>query len=82
MAWNKFGNTGGGASSGSGGTKRGGSARTPIVPESRSMVDCTRCLGQGQIGNPAVETDEDGAFTGEDLQDCPDCDGDGKVTAR
>jgi hypothetical protein len=79
VAWNKRGNTGGGASSGSGGTKRGGSARTPIVDSGRSSVDCPRCLGEGQIGNPAAEADEDGVFTGSDLQRCPRCEGKGTV---
>jgi hypothetical protein len=82
VKWNKRGNTGGGASSGSGGTKRGGSARTPISGGvDRGVLTCPRCLGEKQIGNPATESDEDGDFTGEDLQECPRCRGKGTVTA-
>lgn len=84
MAWNKRGNAGGGASSGTGGTKRGGSGRTPIDDESTGTagtLTCPRCLGHQQIGNPAAESDEDGVFTGRDLQKCPRCDGTGRVSA-
>lgn len=82
MKWNKRGNTGGGASSGSGGTKRGGSARTPIADSGTDAAGCPRCLGEGQIGNPAAERDVGGVFTGEDLQECPRCAGTGTVGGR
>jgi hypothetical protein len=82
VAWNKRGNTGGGASTGSGGTKRGGSARTPITDDAGGVLDCPRCLGEKEIGNPAAEQDEDGVFTGRDLQRCPRCNGTGTVRGR
>jgi hypothetical protein len=83
MVWNKRGNTGGGASSGRGGTKRGGSGRTPITDQSSTnLITCPRCLGEGQIGNPAAEQDADGTFTGRDLEECPRCGGEGTVTGK
>ena len=83
MVWNKRGNTGGGASSGSGGTKRGGSGRTPLNDGERSTtLTCPRCQGEGQIGNPAAEKDEGGTFTGRDLIKCPRCGGSGTVKSK
>jgi hypothetical protein len=81
VVWNKRGNTGGGASSGRDGTKRGGSGRTPLTDsQSSDTLTCPRCLGEKQIGNPAAEQDEDGIYTGRDLQECPRCGGTGGVT--
>jgi hypothetical protein len=84
VVWNKRGNTGGGATSGRGGTKRGGSARTPIDghnPRPPALA-CTRCQGEGQIGNPAAERDAGDTFSGEDLVTCPDCAGRGTLGGR
>jgi hypothetical protein len=88
MVWNKRGNTGGGVSSGKDARgrvtiKRGGSGRTPLVDEGPTeLIMCPRCLGEGQIGNPAVEQDEDGNYTGRDLQQCPRCGGTGRVKKK
>ncbi|CAO5186160.1 CR-type domain-containing protein [Frankia sp. AiPs1] len=84
MVWNKRGNTGGGVSSGRSGTKRGGSARTPIDGRAPGMPPsaCPRCQGEGQIGNPAIERDAGEAFSGEDLKRCPDCAGSGRLRGR
>jgi hypothetical protein len=83
VAWNKRGNTSGGASSGAGGTKRGGSTPTPVVDASPApaTLTCPHCLGEGQVGNPVAESDEDGVFTGRDLVQCPRCTGAGTVSA-
>lgn len=56
MVWNKRGNTGGGASSGRSGTKRGGSGKNP-VSDSTSTSDCPSCQGVGEVGTPNTEKD-------------------------
>ncbi len=79
----KRGVTGGGSSTGSGGTKRGGSGRTPISDGvDRGLLTCPKCLGETQIGNPAQEQDKDGNYIGEDLVKCPRCNGTGTVTGK
>ncbi len=79
----KRGVTGGGSSSGSGGTKRGGSARTSISDGvDLGLLTCPKCRGEKQIGNPAQEQDEDGNYIGEDLVTCPRCNGTGTVKGK
>jgi DnaJ-class molecular chaperone len=93
VVWNKRGNTGGGASSGRGGTKRGG--KDPVVrddtdPDRRKkggstgdrpveFGDCSACNGLGEVEAPRSEVDEDGAFRGAQVVTCTACGGEGKV---
>jgi DnaJ-class molecular chaperone len=79
VVWNKRGNTGGGASSGRDGTKRGGKDYTPEISVDQGTMTCPRCSGSGEVRRPHVETDEDGGFTGSDQMDCPRCGGSGTV---
>ncbi len=93
MVWNRRGNTRGGASSGTGGTKRGGKApviRDDTDPDHRKaggttgdrsveFGDCSACNGKGKVETRAVERDEDGQFSGAAVTDCAACDGEGRV---
>jgi hypothetical protein len=79
---NKRGANLGGSSSGTGGTKRGGSAHTAAESIDQGTLTCPRCDGSGGVGRPTLEADTDGAFAGEHDQKCPRCDGTGRVTAR
>ncbi len=78
MAWNKRGNTRGGASSGSGGTKRGGSGSNP-VDAGTTAADCPTCQGKGETVAPNAERDEDGAYPGAQMTRCTSCNGTGKI---
>ncbi len=82
VVWNKRGNTGGGASSGSGSTKRGGKDYTASHSVDHGTTTCPRCSGTGEIVRDHVETDEDGGFSGADRMTCPRCGGEGTVTRR
>ncbi|EFC78925.1 hypothetical protein [Parafrankia sp. EUN1f] len=80
MAWNKRGSTGGGASTGRDGVKRGGKGGTTgrNVKEVQ-FADCTTCNGAGKVTRDVVEGDEDGGFTGTQEFDCTSCNGVGRV---
>ncbi|MCK9876678.1 hypothetical protein MXD61_24275 [Frankia sp. AgPm24] len=93
MVWNRRGNTDGGASSGRGGTKRGGSP--PVVRDDGDrhrrkaggdtgdrpveFGDCSTCNGKGEIESGRQEVDEDGRFLGNAVVRCLVCDGTGRV---
>ncbi len=51
VVWNKRGNTGGGASSGSAGTKRGGKDYTSSRTVDRGTMTCLRCNGRGTVAS-------------------------------
>ncbi|WP_255649223.1 hypothetical protein [Frankia sp. ArI3] len=94
MVWNKRGNTDGGASSGRGGTKRGG--KPPVVrddsdPDRRKaggntgdqpveFGTCSACDGKGEVETGRQEVDEDGRFAGNAVTKCTACSGGGRVT--
>ncbi|WP_239310139.1 hypothetical protein, partial [Frankia sp. Cj3] len=82
VVWNKRGNTGGGASSGSGGTKRGGKDYTSSHSVDRGTMTCPRCSGSGEVERDHVETDGDGGFSGADRMTCLRCNGRGTVASR
>ncbi|SNQ51536.1 conserved hypothetical protein [Frankia canadensis] len=96
MVWNKRGNTDGGASSGRGGTKRGG--RDPVVRDDSDrdkkkrggstgdtpveFGECSACNGKGKVETRTAERDEDGAFDGAAVTDCTACGGEGRVKKK
>ncbi|OHV42170.1 hypothetical protein BBK14_11145 [Parafrankia soli] len=83
MAWNKRGSTGGGASTGRDGVKRGGKdevAKTNV--KSVEFADCPTCNGAKVVVVDKVESDEDGQFTGTQEKKCGACGGTGKVRKK
>ena len=83
MAWNKRGSTGGGASTGRDGVKRGGKGGTTgrNVKEVE-FADCPTCNGSGNVVFEQVEADEDGGFSGTQTKTCPTCNGSKRVKKK
>ncbi|WP_322769274.1 hypothetical protein [Frankia sp. Cr1] len=80
MAWNKRGSTGGGASTGRDGVKRGGKDATAGKNvRDVEFADCPTCNGAGKVVFDRSEQDEDGGFSGTQARDCGTCDGTGRV---
>ncbi|WP_322751614.1 MULTISPECIES: hypothetical protein [unclassified Frankia] len=83
MAWNKRGSTGGGASTGRDGVKRGGKDATAKTNVSEvEFADCPTCNGTGKVIFDRVETDEEGNFSGTQERKCSACAGGGKVKKK
>jgi DnaJ-class molecular chaperone len=80
----KRGNTSGGSSTGRSGQKRGGREKTgdPADSVDRGTLTCPKCLGSGQIGNPAAEQDAGEPFDGASQITCTRCNGTGQVKAK
>ncbi|WP_322759951.1 hypothetical protein [Frankia sp. Cr2] len=83
MAWNKRGSTGGGASTGRDGVKRGGKDATAQTNVSDvEFADCPTCNGSGKVVFDRSEHDEGGGFSGTQERTCDACSGAGKIKKK